>query len=160
MLELGKRESCGTTTTLPELWSVPVAFKSIGFLRKTAFSQRCCFLNLLSVLADGTISCCGMGVYVKAFDFGKVGRVDMTDLWNTHPVLVETRKVIPYNFEGVCGKCIFKSFCLGHCRAEVYLKTCSITAPFWFCEKTYEMGLFPYTRLVGVNLGQKGGSVR
>ncbi|HIE29588.1 TPA: radical SAM protein, partial [Candidatus Poribacteria bacterium] len=49
------------------LVSAPMAFKKVEDLAKGGINRGCPILNLLSVLADGSLSICGMGVHKERF---------------------------------------------------------------------------------------------
>jgi hypothetical protein len=45
--------------------------------------------------------------------------------------------------------------CLGSCVAQNYYRSGNLTAPYWFCQQAYEMGLFPASRLKSVPAGEE-----
>ncbi len=128
-------------------WHIPFAFWPVDSLR-TRGNQRCLIHHILGILPDSRVSICGIGSGIKELVMGKIGEISIKDIWHDSPLLKEMRESIPGKLEGVCGKCIFKSFCLGFCRAEAFLRTERLTAPFWLCEQAYREGIFPLTRLV------------
>jgi MoaA/NifB/PqqE/SkfB family radical SAM enzyme len=63
-------------------------------------------------------------------------------------MLIEMRRRLPGELEGVCSECFFKSTCLGSCVAQNYYSARNLTEDFWFCHQAYEAGVFPVTRLL------------
>ena len=53
----------------------------------------------------------------------------------------------PCGGDGICGRCMLRSYCLGKCRAQAYYDSGSLLAPLSFCQVAYEEGLFPQSRL-------------
>lgn len=137
------------------MFDVPPAFQKIGDLVKEGIYRRCPILNLLSVLADGSISICGMGERSEKLIIGKVGSSNLKDLWEHHPLLRDLRMTVPEKLEGVCSMCVFRNRCLGHCRAIGFAKTQSLVTPYSFCQRAFDSGLFPENRLRDIE--RKGG---
>lgn len=127
--------------------SLPVAFRSLNRL----LYERGCFCKikeLLGILATGKLSICGIGEEIDELIIGD-GRLDsIKDIWQNSSLLSKIRKDIPSQLEGVCNICIFKNCCLGHCVADTYYSTGSLTSPFWICQSAFQRGLFPHTRLI------------
>lgn len=130
--------------------SIPVALKSANRIVGTcAMSNRCNIVSTLGILADGTITICGMGRHVADFRFGKLGIDDLPDLWMSHPVLHLIRTSIPNRLRGGCGRCIARLACMGHCRlANENATADDLLEPFSMCDEMEKMGLFPKSRLV------------
>ena len=128
-------------------FDIPMAFQQLvnGRLRELC---TCGILSILGILADGRISICGIGSTLDTLVLGRIGQDSIKDIWNNHSILEDIRKNVPDNLEGVCGKCILKSYCLGKCRAEAYYTKGSLLAPLSFCQEAYEQGFFPNSRLV------------
>ena len=104
---------------------------------------------MISILADGTITTCGMGRYAESFCYGKLGEVSVREVCNGHPLIRYMRNSIPARLKGVCGKCVMRSKCLGYCRLNHEdVRPDSLCDPFWMCEEMYQRGKFPETRLV------------
>jgi SynChlorMet cassette radical SAM/SPASM protein ScmF len=119
---------------------LPAAFKKLKDLKR---SRVCGLKEILGILADGSVSICGIGESVPSLKFGNLREKPLADIWYNHPVLNSLREDIPQKLEGICGRCIFKAFCLGKCRAEAYYSTNSFFSPFSFCEEAERLGLFP-----------------
>jgi SynChlorMet cassette radical SAM/SPASM protein ScmF len=110
---------------------------------------HCGFLNLLSVLADGSITLCGIGYQEPELTMGNLREpYDLPSLWQHHPVLERVRDTVHNALEGVCRHCLFQSLCLGGCRASALAVGGSLAASPPSCQALYDAGLFPVSRLV------------
>ncbi len=127
------------------IFDLPIAFKSSDQLQRAA-QCRCNILETLGLLADGSLSLCGIGTFVEGLHFGNVRRDRLEPVWRRHPTLLKLREDVPSRLTGVCGRCLFRSFCLGGCRAEAYYREGNLHAPFWFCAEAERLGLFPKSR--------------
>ena len=127
--------------------SLPPVFRPLATFQNSNIG-RCHVLNILGILCDGTVSFCGVGKAEKDLVMGNINTDSITDIWGKSPVLEKMREEIPLKFEGLCGRCIFKGFCLGECVAITYGKTKSFTKTYWFCEMAQKEGLFPEERLL------------
>jgi radical SAM protein with 4Fe4S-binding SPASM domain len=128
-------------------FDLPPALLSMDDLKKNKICS-CNIKNLLGIIADGKISICGIGKTIDKLVLGKVGRDSIKDVWENNPILKLIREDIPEKMKGVCGKCLFKSSCLGKCRAEVFYDAEDLLAPFSVCQEAYEQGFFPESRLM------------
>ena len=129
------------------IFDIPPAFRPM----KEACRGRigtCGIFNILGLLGDGRISICGIGSVADALVLGRIGEDKIKDIWHNNSVLKEIRADVPSRLEGICGRCIFKRYCLGKCRANAYYLGGSATAPFSFCQAAYEEGLFPESRMI------------
>ena len=128
---------------------IPMAFKSLQTV-KSGTCGICAIKNILGILSDGSVSLCGIGYMENDLVFGNVKNTPevLKDIWNDNAIVKEIREGIPLKLEGVCGMCVFKTRCLGSCRAEIYYNTGKLFEPHWFCQEAYEEGLFPSTRLI------------
>jgi SynChlorMet cassette radical SAM/SPASM protein ScmF len=129
------------------IFDIPPAFRPM----KEACRGRigsCGIFNILGLLGDGRISICGIGSVADALVLGKIGEDRIKDIWHNNSVLKEIRADVPSRLEGICGRCIFKSYCLGKCRANAYYLGGSVRAPLSFCQMAYEEGLFPVSRII------------
>ena len=133
------------------LSNVPIAFRKTSDIVKRG-ANACSILNLLGVLADGSISICGMGEHSEKLIIGKVENSNLEDLWKHHPLLLDLRKTVPDKLEGVCSICIHKTECMGFCRTVEFIKTGSFTTPYSWCQNVFDSGLFPENRLFFTNL--------
>lgn len=130
-------------------FDLPIALKSLKTILHKPLSE-CHVLNIIAILADGTISLCGIGETETGLNMGNIADDNLTDVWSRHPILVGLRRDVPRRLEGVCGCCIFKFRCRGACRAAAYTLTGKINAPFFLCQDAMEKGLFPASRLTEV----------
>jgi SynChlorMet cassette radical SAM/SPASM protein ScmF len=130
--------------------SVPVGLKSAKeIIDSCALSGRCNVNSTLGLLADGTITICGMGRYTPDFRFGQLGQDDLATVWATHPTLQLIRDGVPSKLGGVCGRCVARTACLGHCRIDnenVTLQT--FFDPFATCAEMESLGRFPKSRII------------
>jgi len=129
------------------IFDIPPAFRPM----KEACRDRigtCGIFNILGLLGDGRISICGIGSVADALVLGRIGEDKIKDVWHNNSVLKDIRRDVPSRLEGICGRCIFKSYCLGKCRAHAYYLGGSIRAPLDFCQAAYEKGLFPVSRMI------------
>lgn len=139
--ELTKRYNLEIHLDLPPaFWSFKKAIYEMGFI--------CHIHNLLGLLANGDLSICGIAKVEKDLVLGNIQRDRIKDVWNTSQTLSDLRSKVPKELKGVCSRCIFRERCSGYCRANAYTLTKDLTAPFWFCQKAYEEGLFPESRLL------------
>jgi len=129
------------------IFDIPPAFRPM----KEACRERigsCGIFNILGLLGDGRISICGIGSVADALVLGRIGEDKIKDVWHNNSVLKDIRADVPSRLEGICGRCIFKNYCLGKCRANAYYLGGSIRAPLAFCQAAYEEGLFPESRMI------------
>jgi SynChlorMet cassette radical SAM/SPASM protein ScmF len=107
-------------------------------------ASHCGFAQLLSVLADGSISFCGVGYAEPGYTMGNITeQYDLADIWHNHPVLKRARMILQNGLEGVCRECLFQPVCRGGCRALALECSKSLSAaPLW-CQSLFDAGLFP-----------------
>ncbi|MDY6855151.1 MAG: radical SAM protein [Thermodesulfobacteriota bacterium] len=127
-------------------FSLPLAFKPLSEIIDKKYSL-CRIFHILGLLPNGYISFCGIGNIEQSAIIGNIFSDRIDDLWQNAPLLLELRKRLPSKLKGICSYCIFKAVCLGECRASAYNMTGDLMAPFWICQKAYEEGLFPQSRL-------------
>jgi SynChlorMet cassette radical SAM/SPASM protein ScmF len=128
-----------------------LSFFSIDSLARGAGRAGVChcgFLNLLSVLADGSLTLCGIGYAAPELTMGNIrGEYDLAAIWRAHPTLSGIRSTVHHALEGVCGDCLFQPICLGGCRASALGANGSLAASPPNCQALYDAGLFPPSRL-------------
>jgi SynChlorMet cassette radical SAM/SPASM protein ScmF len=125
---------------------MPIGLKSLHAL--TSYSlYECHILNILGILADGTISLCGIGQTETDLNMGNIAKDDLIEIWRHHPLLQKLRKETPSQLSGICGRCIFKFRCLGSCRACAYASSGDLRSPFFMCDEAYGKNLFPASRI-------------
>lgn len=127
------------------IFDIPPAFKSLKKIKNE--KCVCGIKNILGVLADGTISICGIGEVLASLKLGDIRKTSLKDIWENNSILKIIREDIPKKLKGICSICIFKAFCMGKCRAEAYYKNNDILSPFSFCDEAYRKGLFPRERI-------------
>ena len=132
---------------LPISLDVPMAFRPLGSLAGDRRLGSCGILGIIGLLADGHYALCGVGEHVPELVYGRAGIGHLAEIWQTHPLLQELREGLPNRLEGVCGDCLMKKVCLGSCVAMNYQQGQGLLAPYWFCARAYEEGLFPASRL-------------
>ncbi|MDP2924680.1 MAG: radical SAM protein [Candidatus Omnitrophota bacterium] len=120
---------------------IPLAFKKIWRIRETR--SMCNIKNIAGVLADGSISMCGIGRTIESLKLGSIRQESLRHIWTNNPTLRIIREGLPDGLKGICGRCIFKGVCMGQCRAEAYYRNNDLLSPFSFCEEAFKLGLFP-----------------
>lgn len=126
----------------------PPAFRGLHPLAHVDGQGRCAIRNGLVVLSSGEYALCGVAESIPEFILGTVGVDALGPIWQAHPTLAALRGGLPDQLEGVCGRCIMKTACLGFCPAENYLRSGSFWGPHWFCQAAERAGLFPASRLI------------
>jgi SynChlorMet cassette radical SAM/SPASM protein ScmF len=149
ILELKRKvdELYAPVSDIPVHMAIPLAFYGFEQIKACEYGL-CHILNILGILADGRISFCGIGQTEEDLVMGDIKKESIADIWKNSPILKRMREDIPEKLSGICGKCIFRKVCLGTCVAATYSMTGTFTEGYWFCEKAYEQGLFPETRLI------------
>ena len=129
---------------------IPAALLPLGqILKNRCLNSRCNIRSALAILADGTITTCGMGRYVDDFRYGELGKDNVAETWVNHPTLRTIREKVPRELSGVCGRCVFRDSCFGRCRIlNENVTLDSLCEPFWFCAEMESRGLFPDTRII------------
>ena len=133
---------------IPVFMTHPLAFRPLERVYGPGGSGPggCGIRGILGVLADASYALCGIGGAVPELAFGHASRDALEDVWLQAPLLKELRDGLPRRFRGICGECLLKGICLGHCVAQNYYKGRDFWAPYWFCEEAYKEGLFPESR--------------
>lgn len=124
---------------------IPHAFHSIRRMLSGNMG-RCTVLNILGIIADGTLSLCGIGTSVPELVYGHMQNNDLEKVWRESPGLLELRRLVPHEFEGICGECLHRDACLGSCIANNYFRSGRLNAPYYFCEEANKTGRFPLQR--------------
>lgn len=136
--------------SIPLHFSTPPAFKPMG----TLFGEggcgcgSCGIRGILGVLGDGSYALCGIGEIVPEMIFGDARTDRLKDVWQNHPMLREIRSGLPRQLTGICQSCVMRGLCQGGCLAQNFSQNHDLWAPYWFCQKADEAGLFPASRLV------------
>lgn len=129
-------------------YSHPPAFKPLGkIFKNNGFGCATCGIHsILGVLSDGAYALCGIGETVPDLVFGYANKDRLEDIWMNTGILNELRNGLPDRLHGVCGDCLMKGMCNGHCIAQNYYSSNNLWAPFWYCEEARKADLFPETR--------------
>ena len=149
-IELGKKveQEIQPGTQIHLSYSHPFAFKSLSALFEKNDSGKCGILSIIGVLGSGKYALCGIGENVKEMILGNAEKDTLADIWHNNAVLNEIREGLPGKLEGICGDCIMKKMCMGHCIANNYFVHHNLFAPFWFCDEAHKMKLFPESRII------------
>lgn len=152
LISLGRwvEEELSKSTLLRLYYDQPLAFRSLRgmFNPKTGNGcQTCGIFRILGVLADGSYALCGIGETVPELVFGNARHDSLKDVWENSAVLNDIRTGLPAKLKGICAECLLKNVCLGSCIAQNYYSSHDLWAPHWYCEESYNRGLFPTSRL-------------
>jgi SynChlorMet cassette radical SAM/SPASM protein ScmF len=154
LIDLGEwvETKLSASTDLKLYYHKPPAFRPLSRMygKDGDGSVRCGVLGIIGVLADGSFALCGIGSHIPELVFGQASKSRLEDVWNNNPVLLSLREGIPYRFEGICGDCVMKKFCMGSCIAQNFYRGKNLWTPYWFCEEANNRGLFPKTRIVPI----------
>jgi len=135
-------------TPLWVLPAIPAALLPVKRLRGLGY---CPVRKLMGVLPDGTYSLCGVAFSKNEMAWGRFPETTVRDAWLNSPIYRKIRDSVPNRLQGVCGRCIHKDTCSGRCVVNNMETSGCITSPDLLCQKAYEAGLFPRTRLVDEN---------
>ncbi|MBN1848234.1 MAG: radical SAM protein [Deltaproteobacteria bacterium] len=108
----------------------------------------CKIHNICGILSNGDVSICGIGRRNKDLILGNVKEQSIVLIWREGEIFKEIRDKIPFELQGICGRCLFRYHCLGFCRADLLGKGLPLTAPYGMCEEVFQMGLFPESRIL------------
>lgn len=122
--------------------AVPMALIAPYGSNKLQITRGTCnYKNLLSILPDGGVSLCGIGITHKETVIGNIKSESIKDMWMSGKgILSYLREQRP---KGICNKCIFKSYCANQCPAYAYEAYKDFMGPNPICQEFYERGLFP-----------------
>lgn len=123
--------------------SLPPAFT--GLYVKTII---CDYKNLLGIMADGSISLCGIGYTNKEVIFGNIRLNSLDDVWKYNKILSAIRNISTKSVSGICKLCIFSRHCVNFCPAYVYDTYKTFFASHPICQMLYEKGLFTQKYIV------------
>jgi len=126
-------------------FDVPMAFRPISRLLRRAL-EHCGVLSILGMLASGELSLCGIGESVPDLIYGHIAKDPLRRVWCESPGLLELRRKVPAELQGICGECLHRLKCLGSCLANNYHATGKLNAAYAFCARAEEQGLFPASR--------------
>jgi SynChlorMet cassette radical SAM/SPASM protein ScmF len=151
LIELGQivENQLSNSSALNLYYNHPLAFVPLGKIF-SGNGNECgvCKINaILGVLSDGSYSLCGIGEIFPELIFGNAAAHSLENIWNNSTVLNELREGLPKRFEGICGDCLMKNYCLGSCIAQNYSINKKLWSPYWYCEEAKKQGLFPGSRI-------------
>jgi SynChlorMet cassette radical SAM/SPASM protein ScmF len=151
LIQLGQmvENQLSNSSALNLYYNHPLAFVP---LRKifSGNGRECgvCKINsILGVLSDGSYTLCGIGEILPELIFGNAATHSLENIWKNSTVLNELRHGLPKRFEGICGDCLMKNYCLGSCIAQNYSSNKKLWSPYWYCREAEKQGLFPGSRL-------------
>ena len=125
--------------------SVPAALLPVNRLKRLGY---CPVRNLMGVLPDGTFSLCGVAFSRKEMTWGKFPDTSVREAWENSPVYKMIRSSLPGDLEGVCHRCMHRDSCIGQCVVNNMETGGLVTSPDILCQRAYDEGLFPETRLI------------
>jgi SynChlorMet cassette radical SAM/SPASM protein ScmF len=125
---------------------IPLAFQKPARLLRSN-PGRCHIHNIIGLLANGDLALCGIGTSMEDLLYGNLNTDTLADIWNNSPKLQALRRLVPDDMEGICSRCIHRRFCKGCCVAGNYNDSGKLNAPYFFCSKAEELGLFPKSRI-------------
>ncbi len=123
----------------------PPAFSTIEEIMN-GHAAVCPFMEIIGVLADGSLSYCGIGNSYPELIFGRAQDADFNvqEFWRRKGTpLDDVREIMSKRLQGVCGECILESLCRGACRALAYGEFGHFAAPHPWCQSAYDSGVFP-----------------
>jgi SynChlorMet cassette radical SAM/SPASM protein ScmF len=145
LLELSEKISyLENLYSYPVILEVPPAFRGVREYHLSKTGGKCNVLNLLGILADGSVSICAVGYEVKSAILGSIlDGPDIGEIWELNSFLQTIREGLPEKLKGICSDCIFKRLCYGACRARLLEAGMDFFGPFPLCAELAEKGLFP-----------------
>lgn len=149
LIELGHHveRELAPKTKLRLFFDYPQAFRNLKRIASGDGCSICGIFGILGIIASGHYALCGIGEQVPDLVFGEVEKDRLEEVWQEHAILKALREGLPERLEGVCARCLMRWRCLGSCIAQNYYSAGSLWAPFWFCKRAEEAGLFPASRL-------------
>lgn len=149
LVELGRwvERDLQKQASLPLYYSWPMAFHSLRRLMNGG-GGICDIFGILGILPTGHVAMCGIGVHTPELVYGQLGANEIVAVWTNHPVLLELRRNLIAQMEGICSRCVIRTECRGSCVAANFHLYRQLTAPYWFCQEAEEVGLFPESRRI------------
>lgn len=126
-------------------FDIPFAFLPIRKLLDDS-SGRCSVKNILGMLATGDLALCGIGTTIPELIYGHAESNNLHKVWCFSPGLVRLRELVPFQLEGICEQCLHRDICQGECVANNFHATGKLNAPYFFCDRANQLGLFPQSR--------------
>ncbi len=125
---------------------IPPSFDTLENIEEAGI-YVCGGSHLLSYLPNNKIALCGYGGInddITLCEF--TDETNVHDIWNFNEKLINIRKTF-YCLAGVCGSCIHGKACMSLCKVQGLSEYGSWNSPYPVCQKLYEKGLFPSSRL-------------
>jgi SynChlorMet cassette radical SAM/SPASM protein ScmF len=132
-------------TPIPLYIGTPPALHTLHQLRQNA-ARSCSVRNILGILGSGEMALCGIGRNVAELCFGQLGKDDLKNIWNSHPLLRQLRKDLAGPYPDVCGDCIHARVCQTVCVAQNFLDSGHLVWPAEMCAEAESRGIFPDSR--------------
>jgi SynChlorMet cassette radical SAM/SPASM protein ScmF len=130
---------------IPIYFDVPIAFIPLRKLINGP-NNRCTIRNIIGLLSTGDYALCGIGTTEPELIYGNARADDLRDVWCASQGLLKLREQIPARLEGICAQCIHRDHCQGACVANNFHTTGKLNAPYYFCDRAEQSGLFPASR--------------
>lgn len=130
-------------TSLPQALTAHFAFQHY------VTTTSCDYKTLLTLLPNGDVSLCGIGITHPSAVLGDIKKESLNDIWNSDSgLLSDLRLMDQLHIDGICKRCIFKKYCANVCPAYVYEVYKTFTSSYPLCEELQAAGLFPEKYLV------------
>lgn len=126
------------TTVPPAL--LPLEIQKTGI--QYSFSP-CSFPYYIGINSNGDIAPCDGLFNNSEMILGNIRTHKIADIWNNSDTFKGLRKINPNQLRGVCGRCIYKEYCSGACRAYAYIKYKDFKMSDPICQRAFDEGLFP-----------------
>jgi len=104
--------------------------------------KRCDVFNIISILPNGYVSLCGIGVTIRDFIFGHI-EDNIDEIWKNNELLHKMRKQLSSGGQKICQLCTEYNNCYAHCIAYSLTKYKSLNGPHPLCQNAFIEGLFP-----------------
>ncbi len=95
------------------------------------------------LLDNGDVTICGVASGEKDLIAGNVLHDSLDHIWRNAPLFQKTRNFENRDIKGICGRCPFNDFCGGACRLSAYREAGDFLAPYFLCQRFYDLGHIP-----------------
>ncbi len=134
-------------TPLKVEFDQPPVFMGLGPQAGLKNTWHPSIFHSLTVFPDGRTAPGGSTWIEQGVMLDNLHDLTLDETWMYHPILASLRADLPERLEGICGRCLLNSSCLGHRVTQTYQRTGSFLSPYWFCEEAEQAGLFPASRI-------------
>ncbi len=125
---------------------LPPSFDSFENIEKGGI-YVCGGSNLLSYLPNNKVALCGYGGINEDITLCEYTEgITVHDIWHYNEKLLFIRNSF-YELSGVCGSCIHGKRCKSLCKVQGLSEYGKWNSPYPICQKLYDKGLFPKSRL-------------